>query len=59
MARAGQGRLTRIRRALPLIVVAWERWQALPPKQRERYLKQARSYAERGKKAIEKRRRGR
>jgi len=37
--------------------MAWERWQALPPEQKERYLKHARGYAERGRKAIEKRRR--
>jgi hypothetical protein len=36
--------------------MAWERWQALSPEQRERYLKQVRGYTDRGRKAIEKRR---
>jgi hypothetical protein len=40
-----------------VILMAWERWQALPPEQKERYLKQARGYADRGRKAIEQRRR--
>jgi ribosome recycling factor len=39
--------------------MAWERWQALPPERREQYLKQARGYAQQGRKAIEKRRRRR
>jgi hypothetical protein len=39
--------------------MAWERWQALPPAERERYLRQVRSYAARGRNAIAKRRRGR
>ena len=63
MARGGQGRLARLgpaaRRAWPIIVMAWERWQALPPERRERYLRQARGYAERGRKAIEQRRKRR
>ena len=64
MAREGrQGRLTRIRpaarRAWPIVLMAWERWQALPPERREHYLKQARGYAERGRKAIRQRRRKR
>ena len=56
-------RLTRLgptaRKAWPVILMAWERWQALPPEQRERYMKQARGYAERGRKAIEQRRKRR
>jgi TRAP-type C4-dicarboxylate transport system substrate-binding protein len=64
MAREQKGRrLARVgpaaRRAWPVILMAWERWQALPPEQRERYLKQARGYAERGRKAVEKRRKRR
>jgi hypothetical protein len=39
--------------------MAWERWQALPPERREYYIRQARSYAERGRKALERRRRRR
>jgi hypothetical protein len=57
------GRLTRVgpaaRRAWPFILMAWERWQALPPERREQYLKQARGYADRGRKAIDKRRKRR
>jgi hypothetical protein len=60
---AGKGRLTRLgpaaRRAWPVILTAWERWQALPPEQRERYVKQARGYVDRGRKAWEKRRKRR
>jgi hypothetical protein len=44
------------RRAWPLVLMAWERWQALPPEQKERYKRQARQYAERGRKALEERR---
>ena len=47
------------RRAWPVVLMAWERWQALPPERRERYLKQARGYADRGRKAIEQRRKRR
>ena len=47
------------RRAWPLVLMAWERWQKLEPEQKERYIKQAREYADRGRKAIEQRRRGR
>ena len=64
MAREGKGgRLARVgpaaRRAWPVVVMAWERWQALPPERREYYIRQARSYAERGRKALERRRRRR
>jgi len=47
------------RRTWPLVLMAWERWQKLEPHQRERYIKQAREYADRGRKAIEQRRRRR
>jgi hypothetical protein len=47
------------RRAWPLVLMAWERWQKLPPHQKERYRRQAREYAQRGRKAIEQRRRRR
>jgi TRAP-type C4-dicarboxylate transport system substrate-binding protein len=43
-------------RAWPIILMAYERWQKLPPEQRDRYLKQLREYGERGRKAIAKRR---
>jgi hypothetical protein len=36
--------------------MAWERWQALSPEQKERYKRQAREYAERGRQTLSKRR---
>jgi hypothetical protein len=45
------------RRAWPIILMAWERWQALSPAEKERYKRRAREYAERGRRAVEKRRR--
>ena len=52
-----------VRRAWPYVLMAWERWQALSPEEKERYRKRAREsaqsarqYADRGRKAIEKRR---
>ena len=47
------------RRMWPYVLMAWERWQSLSPEERERYRKQAREYAERGRKALEAQRRGR
>ncbi len=50
------GRLTRGRsaakRAWPVVLMAWERWQALPEQDKERYRRQARQYAERGRRAF-------
>jgi TRAP-type C4-dicarboxylate transport system substrate-binding protein len=48
-----------IRRLWPLALMAWERWQALSPEQQERYKRQARNYADRGRKAVEQRRKKR
>jgi hypothetical protein len=45
-----------IRRAWPLMLMAWERWQNLPDHEKERYKRQAREYAGRGRKLIEQRR---
>jgi hypothetical protein len=45
------------RRLWPYVLMAWERWQALSPEQKERYKRQARDYAERGRRAVEQRRR--
>jgi hypothetical protein len=45
------------RRAWPILLMAWERWQKLEPAQKERYMRQAREYAQRGRKAVEQRRR--
>jgi hypothetical protein len=39
--------------------MAWERWQALSPEEKERYKKRARGYAARGRKALEAQRRRR
>lgn len=44
------------RRLWPYVLLAWERWQALSPEQQERYRRQARDYAARGRKALEDRR---
>jgi hypothetical protein len=51
-ARAAHG----ARRLWPYLLMAWERWQALSPEQKERYKRQARDYAGRGRKALEERR---
>jgi TRAP-type C4-dicarboxylate transport system substrate-binding protein len=47
------------RRAWPVLLMAWERWQKLPDHEKERYKRQARAAAERGRKALEQRRRKR
>jgi hypothetical protein len=47
------------RRAWPYVLMAWERWQALSPEQKERYKRRALEYAARGRKALEQRRRRR
>lgn len=41
------------RRLVPLALEAYRRWQALPPEKREQYLRQARSYADRGRRALQ------
>ena len=41
------------RKAWPLVLMAWERWQALPPEEKERYRRQAREAAARGREALE------
>jgi hypothetical protein len=45
------------RRAWPLVLMAWERWQKLPEHEKERYKRQAREAAGRGRKLLEQRRR--
>jgi hypothetical protein len=61
--RQGPGRLSRAargaRRMWPYLLMAWERWQKLSPEEKERYKARARGYADRGRRAIEARRRGR
>ena len=39
--------------------MAWGRWQSLTPEQKDRYMRQAREYADRGRKAVEQRRKKR
>ena len=54
LPRAGVGRAaSNARRAWPVILMAWERWQALSEADKERYRRQAREYAARGRKALE------
>ncbi len=54
---AGRGRARTavggVRRAWPDHLMAWERWQSLTPDEKERYKKQARGFAERGKKTLD------
>ena len=61
MARLPISRLTRAtsagRRAWPVLLMAWERWQSLPEADKERYRRQARAYADRGRRVVEDRRR--
>lgn len=40
------------RRAWPVVLMAWERWQALSEADKERYRRQAREYADRGKRMV-------
>ena len=57
-SRLTRGRST-VRRAWPVVLMAWERWQALPEEDKQRYRRQAREYAQRGRQALmEARRRG-
>ena len=61
--RPTRGRVARtshgVRRAWPFVLMAWERWQSLSPQEKERYKRQARDYAGRGKRILESQRRGR
>ena len=41
------------RRLTPFVMEAYRRWQALSPEEKERYRRQARGYADRGRNAIE------
>lgn len=61
MARLPVSNLVRTgRRAWPVLLMAWERWQALSEEDKERYRRQAKGFAQRGKHAMdEQRRRGR
>jgi ribosomal protein L34 len=48
--------VTNARRLWPYMLMAWERWQQLPPEQKERYKRQARQAADQGKKVLSQRR---
>lgn len=58
LGRAGRARSAArgARRIWPYMLMAWERWQALSPEDKERYKRRAREYAERGARAIDRRR---
>jgi HMG-box domain len=47
-----------VRRVWPFVLMAWERWQSLSPQEKERYKRQAREYADRGKRALRDARKG-
>ena len=55
----GSKAVTNARRLWPYLLMAWERWQALPPEKKEQYKRQARDAAERGRKALDQQRRNR
>jgi hypothetical protein len=59
MAARGQAISKAARRAWPVVLMAWERWQALSPQEKERYRRRAREAADRGRRALEKQRRKR
>ena len=46
-----------VRRAYPIVLAAYERWQALSDDEKERYKARARAAGERGRRMIEQRRR--
>jgi hypothetical protein len=59
MGARGQALQKAGRRAWPVLLMAWERWQALSPAEKKRYKKQARQAADRGRRALEKQRKRR
>jgi hypothetical protein len=48
-----------VRRAYPIVLAAYERWQALSDEEKERYKAHIRTASERGRRMIEQRRRRR
>jgi hypothetical protein len=52
----GAKAVTNARRLWPYLLMAWERWQSLPPEKKEQYKRQARQAAERGRKVLDQRR---
>ena len=55
----GSKAVTNVRRMWPYLLMAWERWQSLPPEKKEQYKRQARDAAERGRKMLDEQRRKR
>ena len=57
---ATQSRFTRVRnvarRAWPVALEAWRRWDQLPPQRKEHYKRQAADYARRGRETMAARR---
>jgi hypothetical protein len=49
----GSKAVSNARRLWPYLLMAWERWQALSPEEKERFKKQARDYAELGKRMLD------
>jgi hypothetical protein len=54
-----RGAVRGARRLWPYLLMAWERWQSLSPEEKDRYKKQARGFAERGRKTLDAQRRRR
>ena len=52
LAKTGRG----VRRVWPYVLMAWERWQAMSPEEKERYKRRARDYADRGRRMVDQRR---
>jgi hypothetical protein len=48
-----------VRRVWPIVLMAWRRWDALSPQEKERYKRQARDYADRAKRLLDDRRKRR
>jgi TRAP-type C4-dicarboxylate transport system substrate-binding protein len=55
----GAKAVNNVRRMWPYLLMAWERWQSLPPEKKEEYKRQAREAAERGRKMLDQQRRKR
>ena len=56
MALAARRAMRLARRLYPVALAAYRRWQSLTPEEKERYRRQAREYANRGRLAAERRR---
>jgi hypothetical protein len=48
-----------VRRLWPVVLMGWERWQALSPQEKERLKRRARDYGKRGRSAVDRRRKRR